>query len=736
MRHINFVPRARAASHALAASAAAWILALSLACSPAHASALPGYDYVSPAPLSDRISPRNNIALRRSEIPGEAAQRIPAMTVVGSVSGIHAGSWSQSDDGRTVVFTPATPFSPGETVNVRIVAPGVAAGSATAFHFSVAARDPANDAAEPIESSGGAPAAGSLRNRRAAVERLLASQPCDTMAVGYIPATLMNSNNPDPGNVFLSLNDTNVAQSPGHLTILDNYAVPIFHRPVSGGANDLEVQPNGLLTYFATTRHKYYALDSTYALVDSFATGNGYTTDGHELLLLPNGHALLMAYDPQHVGMDTVVTGGNPNATVYGLILQELDAAKNVVFQWRSWDHWKITDMVEVPGRLLTGLTIDYSHGNSLEQDLDGNLIVSSRHMNEITKIDRLTGAIIWRMGRNAKNNDFTFPNDPRGFAGQHDVRRLPNGHITMFDNGLALSPIYSRALEYSLDETSKIATEVWEFRNTPDNYGFATGSVRRRANGATMIGWGLRTLDPKVTDLHLDGTKAFELGFGDTMIFSYRAEREPWRTTLFVPDAQSLDFGTIAPGGTGVLPVTIHNNSAAPLELTCFASSDPTVSVVEGVPATVPASGNTLIHVQFAPTTLGTVNARLYVRSVHGTELVAQPIAVTGTGGTGAGVGGTPGVNDARVAVAPNPGIGARVLAFELPEAGRATLEIFDLGGRRVATPFDGSASQGRHEIVWTATSRGMPLQGGVYFVKLTSARGVRTVKLVQLSR
>ena len=26
-------------------------------------------------------------------------------------------------------------------------------------------------------------------------------------------------------------------------------------------------------------------------------------------------------------------------------LFQELDAAKNVVFQWRSWDHFQITDM-------------------------------------------------------------------------------------------------------------------------------------------------------------------------------------------------------------------------------------------------------------------------------------------------------------------------------------------------------------------------------------------------------
>ena len=37
-------------------------------------------------------------------------------------------------------------------------------------------------------------------------------------------------------------------------------------------------------------------------------------------------------------------------------------------------------------------------------------LMISSRHLNEITKISRTTGDIIWRFG--GKNNQFTFVND------------------------------------------------------------------------------------------------------------------------------------------------------------------------------------------------------------------------------------------------------------------------------------------------------------------------------------
>ena len=69
---------------------------------------------------------------------------------------------------------------------------------------------------------------------------------------------------------------------------------------------------------------------------------------------------------------------------------------------------------------------IDPVHINSVAIDSDTSILISSRHMDEITKIDRRTGDIIWRLG--GKKNDFTFINDTIGFSHQHSVSRLKNG--------------------------------------------------------------------------------------------------------------------------------------------------------------------------------------------------------------------------------------------------------------------------------------------------------------------
>jgi len=225
-----------------------------------------------------------------------------------------------------------------------------------------------------------------------------------------------------------------------------------------------------------------------------------------------------MAYDPQTVALDSI---GEEFRNATGLILQELDRDKNVVFQWRSWDHFLLSDY---QGSGSGGASLDYVHGNAIDIDTDGNWPVSSRHLSEITKINRETGEVMWRWG--GKRNEFTFVNDSIGFSFQHAIRRLENGNVTLFDNGNGHTPNFSRAVEYELDENAKTARLVWEYRNTPDVYGFAMGYVQRLMNGNTLISWGAAST--AVTEVTAEGEKVFELSF-EPGTFSYRAFRYEW---------------------------------------------------------------------------------------------------------------------------------------------------------------------------------------------------------------
>ena len=224
--------------------------------------------------------------------------------------------------------------------------------------------------------------------------------------------------------------------------------------------------------------------------------------------------------------MSKFVTGGSKSASVIGAVVQELDTAGNVVFQWNSIDHIGISDT----NQDLTSTSIDYVHANAVELDADNNILISSRHLDEITKINRETGKIMWRLG--GKGNQFSIStasgiNDVPEFYMQHDIRRLPDGDISLFDDHNAHSPMNSRALEFVLDEVSKTATLVWEYRNSPDIFSGFMGNVQYLPNGNKVIGWG-GSSSPNLTEVTADGTKVFELGFGGPYV-SYRAFRFPW---------------------------------------------------------------------------------------------------------------------------------------------------------------------------------------------------------------
>lgn len=64
-----------------------------------------------------------------------------------------------------------------------------------------------------------------------------------------------------------------------------------------------------------------------------------------------------------------------------------------------------------------------------------------------------------------------------------------------------------------------------------------------------------------------------------------------------------------------------------------------------------------------------------------------------------------------------PNPFNAATIVAAEIPEAGRATLALYNVLGQEVATLFDGHVLPGRHAFRWDASSE----PGGVYFARLT---------------
>jgi hypothetical protein len=175
----------------------------------------------------------------------------------------------------------------------------------------------------------------------------------------------------------------------------------------------------------------------------------------------------------------------------------------------------------------VRGPSVRVSHMNAIDVDEDGHLLVSSRHLSEVTKINRQTGQVIWRLG--GPHSDFSFVNDPlNGFSCQHDIRVVGQRRYTVFDNGNDHHPPVSRAVEYELDPNAGTATLVWEYRAVPDRYAYHQGNAQRLPNGNTLINFVLAEY-PKVTEVNRDGEIEFEMDFVKPGTIAYRVFRFPW---------------------------------------------------------------------------------------------------------------------------------------------------------------------------------------------------------------
>ena len=317
--------------------------------------------------------------------------------------------------------------------------------------------------------------------------------------------------------------------------ILDRFGNTVYYRVfLTGGVAtttaDFKLQPNGLISFYSPVMGKFYLMDSTFTMIDSVIAANGFGTDTHELQILADGHYLILGREMRVINLSSYhwfgsnhTLPGSPNAEVTGSVVQELDENKNLIFQWKAHDHFSFDDVDSV--WLNSPSSVDWTHSNALELDFDGNILLSSRHLNEITKINRTNGNIMWRFG--GKHNEFSFVNDTIGFTGQHDIRRLSNGHVTLWDNGQYTDPPVGRALEYSLNETAKIATLEMGYIQDPGMFSYAMGNHQQLVNNDRFLTFGFISPPfPMIVHIKSDSTKVMEIfgppGYGCYRSFNY----------------------------------------------------------------------------------------------------------------------------------------------------------------------------------------------------------------------
>ena len=115
----------------------------------------------------------------------------------------------------------------------------------------------------------------------------------------------------------------------------------------------------------------------------------------------------------------------------------------------------------------------DWSHGNSLAFDKDGNYLVSFRNFHQVWKINSSTGEIIWKLG---KGGDFDI--DPSlYFYSQHAAHLNLFDEVMLFDNG-GSDRKTSRALSFRIENDGKIYPGQINVSLPANLFSFKEGSV------------------------------------------------------------------------------------------------------------------------------------------------------------------------------------------------------------------------------------------------------------------
>lgn len=496
-------------------------------------SAMAKFQYVSPMPGSDLNSPASHIIIREGGYINSATLSKDHFTVSGSKSGQHSFRLVLSDDQKTILLYPQQEFGFDEEVTVSVYA-GISTTEGKQVepytfsfftHREYTAAEKENfrqlkSILQQEEEKKNAPYYENEPNNGPSQRDLIGS------------FTIVNNTDPSPGSVFYDAWNGSFFGS----TQYDGYNIitpdgdSVFASGTANVCFDFSLNPNGYLSVYNSNQERFDVLDSNYTVIDSYYPGNGRTADPHEFTIYEDGHAFMVTEETHVVNMKVYNPNWSSNATVMTTTIQEFDPSKNVIFEWRAWDHVVVTESNQ---NLAFGY-IDAIHTNSIDLDTDGNIIASHRHLNQATKIDRNTGEFIWRLG--GVENDFTFINEPEPFTFQHDARRVSNGNLTVWDNGNQHVPTHSSAKEYELDEVNMTATLVWSFQpktySNGNAYFYAMGSARRLENGNTLImgGWDNSSNQSNIFEVTPAGTVVWELALNNAKsLVGYRAAKFNW---------------------------------------------------------------------------------------------------------------------------------------------------------------------------------------------------------------
>jgi Arylsulfotransferase (ASST) len=474
---------------------------------------------VSPLPDALDASPQTQISLLW--VGPHAGLRLGHVGASGSLTGVHPGRLLSYSQGDGASFMPNSPFQRGETVTVHGELLGGRRPQPIAFHFAVAVPDPI-----PVEPPGKEPAGGptEVQHFNSAPSLNAPSIQVTTGAGGSSPA----------GDIFLAPYSGPGGDGP---MIVDETGRLVWFDPLPSGvyATNLQLQAyNGkpVLTWWQGHIPKQgfgegeeMVADSTYKTIARVRAGNGLKADLHDFHIEPNGTALTTAFDPIHCNLTAV--HGPRDSAANDSVFQEIDLRTQLVRrEWTSLDHVALSESYSNPYGANAEWPYDYFHANSLDPEPSGVMLISARNTWALYEVNEQTGEILAREGGRHPTVKME-SGTPTAF--QHDATLLPNGLVTVFDNGgVPMVHPQSRGILVALNRQTGTETLVAQFLHPAALKAGSQGNVQALPGGNLFIGWGA---EPWFSEFTASGTLLFDARM-PAKDESYRTYRFPWTGT------------------------------------------------------------------------------------------------------------------------------------------------------------------------------------------------------------
>ena len=375
-----------------------------------------------------------------------------------------------------------------------VVSVRVQNADSVAVRFRVAdpaANDSVTPAVQVVGDSAAVPVLGLLPSRRYALRTVAYGQGGSAtgleleLTTADLPADLprftASGIDPAPGYVVFA--------SGRYGVVIDNTGRVVWYLHFANGPGlNFMAQPNGRYAARPQTAdpndvEPWIEMDALGNTTRSLGCAQGLQPRPHDLISATDGSYWLMCDDTRT--MDLTPYGGRVGARVTGTNVQHVGADGSLKFQWSPFDHFEVADL---PASEVSGALVNWTHGNSIDLDVDGNLLVSFRNLGEVTKVNVSSGAVMWRLG--GSRNQFGFENlNGVAFSRQHGVRVKSAGQLVLLDN--TGDPNESRSESYLINESARTARLMLSYGSVPGVVTQIGGSVQTLAGGRTLASFG-----------------------------------------------------------------------------------------------------------------------------------------------------------------------------------------------------------------------------------------------------